>query len=110
MCECNEDARRLLDDKFGKAPNERYNSIARPVLDPKDKIELSIGLKLSQIADIVGFKHSYFPLEVYLISRLFADICYVLFFCQGREKSNHDHERMAPTRKPIFSNSLHASI
>ena len=45
----NEDAKRLLDDKFSS-----YNSQARPVLDPKDKIELSIGLKLSQIADIVN--------------------------------------------------------
>lgn len=44
----NEDAKRLLDDKFSS-----YNNLARPVLDPKDKIELSIGLKLSQIADIV---------------------------------------------------------
>ena len=45
----NEDAKRLLDDKFSS-----YNTIIRPVLDPKDKIDLSIGLKLSQISDIVS--------------------------------------------------------
>lgn len=44
----NEDAKRLLDDLFSD-----YNPIVRPVSSPSDKIILSIGLKLSQIADIV---------------------------------------------------------
>ena len=44
----NEDAKRLLDDLFSN-----YNSVVRPVSDPDDTIRLSIGLKLSQIADIV---------------------------------------------------------
>jgi nicotinic acetylcholine receptor len=44
----NEDAKRLLDDLFSN-----YNPVVRPVSDPADTIRLSIGLKLSQIADIV---------------------------------------------------------
>jgi hypothetical protein len=43
----NEDAKRLLDDLFSN-----YNPVVRPVSDPADTIRLSIGLKLSQIADI----------------------------------------------------------
>lgn len=46
----NEDAKRLLDDLFSS-----YNTVIRPVSDPGDTIRLSIGLKLSQIADIVIF-------------------------------------------------------
>ena len=46
----NEDAKRLLDD-LGNG----YNSVVRPVSDPKDKIVLKLGLKLSQIADIVRY-------------------------------------------------------
>lgn len=43
----NEDAKRLLDDLLNN-----YNNVVRPVADPKDKINLRLGLKLSQIADI----------------------------------------------------------
>jgi hypothetical protein len=46
--EASEDAKRLLDDLFSD-----YNSVVRPVSNPTDKIKLSIGLKLSQIAEIV---------------------------------------------------------
>jgi hypothetical protein len=52
----------LLDDKFSS-----YNNLARPVLDPKDKIELSIGLKLSQIADIVIFWNLFSTNSFFLI-------------------------------------------
>ena len=45
----NEDAKRLLDDLFSN-----YNSVVRPVANSADIIKLSIGLKLSQIADIVN--------------------------------------------------------
>jgi nicotinic acetylcholine receptor, invertebrate len=48
LADCNEDAKRLLDDLL-----VNYNSVIRPVLNPEDIISLSIGLKLSQIADIV---------------------------------------------------------
>jgi hypothetical protein len=44
---CNEDTKRLLDDLLTK-----YDRIVRPVERPKDAIELRLGLKLSQIADI----------------------------------------------------------
>jgi len=44
----NEDAKRLLDDLFSS-----YDPVVRPVKNPEDTIKLSIGLKLSQIADIV---------------------------------------------------------
>ena len=47
--EASEDAKRLLDDLFSD-----YNSVVRPVSNPTDKIKLSIGLKLSQIAEIVS--------------------------------------------------------
>ncbi|RNA06854.1 acetylcholine receptor subunit alpha-like isoform X1 [Brachionus plicatilis] len=43
----NEDAKRLLDDLFSS-----YDPVVRPVADPSQTIRLSIGLKLSQIADI----------------------------------------------------------
>lgn len=44
----NEDAKHLLNELFVD-----YNPIVRPVSDPGDTIRVSIGLKLSQIADIV---------------------------------------------------------
>ena len=42
------DAKRLLDDLLNN-----YDSIVRPVINPNDQIKLSLGIKLSQIADIV---------------------------------------------------------
>ncbi len=45
---CDKDARRLLEDLLGG-----YDSVARPVINPNDQIKLSLGIKLSQIADIV---------------------------------------------------------
>lgn len=47
VVKANDDAKRLLDDLFSV-----YNNVARPVLDESHKIDLRIGLKLSQIADI----------------------------------------------------------
>ncbi|CAF1101015.1 unnamed protein product, partial [Brachionus calyciflorus] len=47
LVKANEDAKRLLDDLFST-----YNPVVRPVADPSQTIRLSIGLKLSQIADI----------------------------------------------------------
>ena len=49
------DAKRLLDDLISG-----YNNVVRPVSDPTDKIILKLGLKLSQIADIVGNMVVYF--------------------------------------------------
>jgi hypothetical protein len=46
--DCDSDARRLLEDLLGN-----YDSIVRPVIDPNEQIKLSLGIKLSQIADIV---------------------------------------------------------
>ena len=48
----NEDAKRLLDDLFSE-----YDPVVRPVKNPEDTIKLSIGLKLSQIADIVSIHY-----------------------------------------------------
>jgi hypothetical protein len=59
----NEDAKRLLDDLFSD-----YDPVVRPVKNPEDTIKLSIGLKLSQIADIV--RRHFFVLLEYLISVL----------------------------------------
>lgn len=42
------DARRLIDDLL-----KTYDSIVRPVTQPNDQIKLYLGIKLSQIADIV---------------------------------------------------------
>ena len=50
----NDDAKRLLDDLFSV-----YNTVSRPVVVDNSKIELSIGLKLSQIADIVGSPYNF---------------------------------------------------
>ena len=44
-----EDAKRLLDDLLS-----RYVPYARPVRKASDQIKLHLGLKLSQIADIVN--------------------------------------------------------
>ena len=44
-----EDAKRLLNDLF-----ENYNKMVRPVKNPEDKIRLYLGIKLSQISDIVN--------------------------------------------------------
>jgi nicotinic acetylcholine receptor, invertebrate len=45
----NEDAKRLFDDLLSD-----YNSQIRPVEKTEDIIELRLGIKLSQIADIVN--------------------------------------------------------
>lgn len=45
---CNEDAKRLLDDLLSN-----YNNLVRPVEKYGDAIKLFLGMKLSQIADIV---------------------------------------------------------
>lgn len=52
---CNEDAKRLYDDLLAS-----YNSQIRPVEKQEDIIKLRLGLKLSQIADIVIFIDFYF--------------------------------------------------
>jgi hypothetical protein len=44
-----EDAKRLLDDILSN-----YNNLVRPVEKPSDHIKVYLGLKLSQIADIVS--------------------------------------------------------
>ncbi len=44
-----DDGKRLLDDLFSV-----YDNVARPVIEEDQKIVLKIGLKLSQIADIVS--------------------------------------------------------
>lgn len=49
IVDCDNDARRLLEDLLGN-----YDSIVRPVIDPNEQIKLSLGIKLSQIADIVS--------------------------------------------------------
>lgn len=45
---CDKDAKRLLEDLLVS-----YDTIVRPVMNPNDQIKLSLGVKLSQIADIV---------------------------------------------------------
>ena len=67
---CNEDAKKLLDDLFSV-----YNSVARPILDNEKKVELSIGLKLSQIADIVCIKIKYpFFLSTFKFTQLIEEV------------------------------------
>jgi hypothetical protein len=46
----NEDAKRLLDDLL-----ENYNIMVRPTEKPSDAVKMYLGIKLSQIADIVRF-------------------------------------------------------
>ena len=53
-CQANEDAKRLLDDLFAN-----YNNMVRPVANPSDIIKLHLGIKLSQIADIVSVTLSF---------------------------------------------------
>lgn len=78
-----DDGKRLLDDLFSV-----YDNVARPVIEEDQKIVLSIGLKLSQIADIVSHCVS-------------IPICTSLFnhfmFCLGWKKSNHDDECLVKT-------------
>ena len=44
------DAKRLLDHLLNN-----YDKVARPVLEANERIDLYLGIKLSQIADIVNF-------------------------------------------------------
>lgn len=63
----------------------------RPVSNPDDTIKLSIGLKLSQIADIVIKPFLlYSLLKITLLFPTINDI--------GREKPNYDHKCLAQTR------------
>ena len=48
VSKASDDAKRLLDDLLAN-----YNNIVRPVIHPDDQIKLYLGIKLSQIADIV---------------------------------------------------------
>jgi nicotinic acetylcholine receptor len=46
----NPDAKRLYDDLLSN-----YNRLIRPVANNTDKITVKMGLKLSQLVDLVGF-------------------------------------------------------
>lgn len=63
-----EDAKRLLDDMLSN-----YNNLVRPVEKPTDTIKLFLGIKLSQISDIVRkilfFLLSYILLFIYVNSK-----------------------------------------
>lgn len=45
-----EDARRLIEDLLID-----YDTVVRPVVNQEDQIKLYLGIKLSQIADIVNY-------------------------------------------------------
>jgi hypothetical protein len=47
--DASEEAKRLLDDLLSN-----YNNLVRPVANSSDHIKLFLGIKLSQIADIVS--------------------------------------------------------
>lgn len=51
----NHDAKRLYDDLLRKG---QYNRYLRPVMNASEKVNVHMGLKLSQIIDVVSRKHS----------------------------------------------------
>jgi hypothetical protein len=50
----NHDAKRLYDDLLKK---NNYNRLIRPVQNSNDSLEIKMGLKLSQLADVVSLHH-----------------------------------------------------
>ena len=90
LLKASDDAKRLLDDLLAN-----YNNIVRPVIHSDDQIKLYLGIKLSQIADIVIFFNYYSYFRTFLFN-----FNWILFFLiKGREKSNNDNKRVVKTRK-----------
>ena len=56
ICDCNHDAKRLFDDLLRKS---KYNKLIRPVGNSTDKLTVKLGLKFSQLIDVVSL--SLFP-------------------------------------------------
>lgn len=50
LTQSDNDAKRLLDHLLNN-----YDKMARPVLETNERIDLYLGIKLSQIADIVSY-------------------------------------------------------
>lgn len=63
--QASEDAKRLLKDLL-----RGYNKIVRPVRNTEDKVELFLGIKLSQIADIVNIYFTYITNKSNLLKKI----------------------------------------
>lgn len=68
MLMCDKDAWRLIDDLL-----KNYDSVVRPVTHPNEQIKLYLGLKLSQISEIVN-------LFYFIFNKLFIILQETVFF------------------------------
>lgn len=87
VSKASDDAKRLLDDLLAN-----YNNIVRPVIHPDDQIKLYLGIKLSQIADIVR--------KTINIIVVFSSCSTMgIYFFKGWEESDNDNKCMGETCK-----------
>jgi hypothetical protein len=76
---CNPHAKRLYDDLLNN-----YNLLIRPVSNNTEKLTVRLGLKLSQLIDVVIQATNNLPLEY--------EITNSNNIIPGLKKSNHDHK------------------
>ena len=67
--EASEDAKRLYDDLLGDKGG--YNKLIRPVGNTTDRLVVKIGLRLSQIIDVVSAAFAQFMCVTFSISTIF---------------------------------------
>lgn len=90
----NPDAKRLYDDLLSN-----YNRLIRPVSNNTDTVLVKLGLRLSQLIELVG---KIFLLKLLHNSRITirTDEQFTrTFFVSESQRSNFNHQRLAGTRK-----------
>ena len=85
----NPDARRLYEDLL-----TNYNKLIRPVANNSDKLMVKLGLRLSQLIDVVSVFASLIYKKVFLKWA---------FWISEPEKSNHDNKRLAGPGNALHS-------
>ena len=78
--EANPDAKRLYDDLLSN-----YNRLIRPVANNTDKITVRMGLKLSQLVDLVRITHLYLMSRILRVLRQdcsFKTSKFFIFWCK----------------------------
>lgn len=96
----NPDAKRLYDDLLSN-----YNRLIRPVSNSTQTVLVKLGLRLSQLIDLVSLDSDWTEMLFFLIHFVVTFIWFqnYLFFIKEFKGSNSHNERMAWARKYFFS-------
>lgn len=100
ICYGNPDAKRLYDDLLSN-----YNRLIRPVPSNNDTIVVKLGLRLSQLIDLVShcilFSLSRSLHDFYYLSPLFLSLTHTRQLPESQGPDSH-HQRLARARKSLY--------